>query len=78
MWCLGVLFSQTMASPKSLRVWLTDPFSRGLWEVKGHCLSFVSAEAQGRSGFIAKKYVGVFFCLTESIPTSIIGDPQKP
>lgn len=61
MWCLGVLFSQTMSSPKSLRVWLTDPFSRGLWEVKGHCLSFVSAEAQGRDRFISKKYVGVVF-----------------
>lgn len=45
MWCLRVLVSHTTGSPKSLRVWLKI-LSTGLWEIRRHCLSFVSAEAQ--------------------------------
>lgn len=77
-WRCGVSEYYSVRSQDLLKVQGCDSqiLSIGLAEVKGHRLSLISAEAQGREGFFSKKYVGVFF-VQQSEPQQVSEEIHK-
>lgn len=76
MWCLRVLFSQTIGSPKRLRVWGSQVLPIGLGKLKGIVYPLSQQKSMVEKN-LSPRNTGVWFLPNRVNPKNFTGDPQK-